>query len=196
MRWIIRLALVVVLLCAGAYLLRRQAAEVFLARQLGVPVSLERLDIGPGGVLVQGLSIGVPRAGQLERSLDLASLRIDYSLQGLRQDPPVWKRFELEGLRVGVEVYDQETSNWSLMAEPPALGDLPYRIKEFALRDVRISIVNGWGKAERLDFSPDQDIELKDIGGGKRLPIEKLLAPFFRGYNEAADQLARSQQAE
>ncbi len=206
MRWVLRVLgggiLLAVVLCLGLYLFRVPAAKYVLSNQLGVSVTLDRLDLGLQGIDVENLIIGTPRAGQLDQSLKLGRLHVAYSLSDLRQDPPVIQEVAVTGVRFGVERYDPKTSNWSLMMPPskaggePKIAPLGVRIKRLIVKDTQVSLVNLEGRGERLDFGPDTDLELLDFGAGNRFPVEKIVAAFARGYNKAAYQLASSRPAE
>lgn len=163
----------------------RRAIEYGGREALGVPTSLERVDISflGGKIALANLRIANPPGFREERFLSLSSGRIVVSLGSLLQDTVVVPAVRLSGIRIDLEQDGGKNNVQPLLARTRAAGGRgavtpagedgsggsgrKFVIERFTIEDVEVSARLGLlGESSRVRLVLPK-IELRDLGRGQ-----------------------------
>ena len=203
------LAGLIAILAIAALLAWNSKASVaagMLHRHLGVPVTIQSLDLTRHSGTISNLSIGNPPRYRSPTSFTARSIDITTTLEQLRANPLVIDEIVMDDLFINVENQQNGDTNWNEIlahgSKKKTATDRHYLIKTLIMRNLNVQVTQAGGQVKqypalaRMEFHnisdqtgfPVSEIEkaifnqmMQDLY--KKLDLEKMIKPLIPGGN-------------
>lgn len=156
-------------------------AAHWLARELGVPVSIEKLSINSKQASIQKLLIGNHPQAKTDTALSTDLIEIDSTPSQIFGKELIIDRIELYDLFVGIEFYDRQgETNWSRILsrqEKKKKKEKNYLIRELILNNLTVAVTDINGRTKTY---PVLDrVRLTNISDETGFPIDQIEKAIF-----------------
>lgn len=158
-------------------------AAHWLAKELGVPVSIEKVVIGTKQASVKKLHIGNHPQAKTDTAFSTDFIEVDSRLSQIFGDPLVINRIAITNPFVGIEFYDTNgETNWSRILayqkkDKKKKKEKNYLIKELILTNLKVSVTDINGKTKT--FPVLASLKLTNISNETGFPIEEIEKAIF-----------------
>ena len=168
---------------ALAWVYRADVAAQLLARELGVPVTIDALSIHPQGSEISQVWIGNPPHSRTPTAFSAKQIAIQTTFPQLVADPLLIDEIVVSDILIGVEYYDSKKrqNNWQvILGEPeasPVKSSRDYLIRTLRLERMEIQIVqaNGSKKTYTLPM-----MEFHNISAETGFPVGEIEKAIFK----------------
>lgn len=182
-KWLLLLALVVVILIVGAALCwvnRASVAARHLQKQLKVPVQIASLDFETGKATASNLWIGNPRRSKTQTAFSAQYIEIGATLKELRGNPLTIDEIALEEILVEIEMYGGKESNWSYILshrKKKASQSRDYLIRKLVIRNLTVQVTQADGSSKTYPMI--DEMTFYNISSETGFPVDEIEKAIF-----------------
>lgn len=153
----------------------------WLAKELKVPVSIEKVSINTKQAQILKLHIGNHPQAKTNTALSTDLIRIDSTPSQVFGDPLIIDRIELENIFVGIEFYNKQgETNWSKILsrqKKKKEKEKNYLIRELILNHLSVSVTDINGKTKTYPVL--DHLRLTNISNETGFPIDQIEKAIF-----------------
>ncbi len=178
---------VLILLASTAHFVwtyRSYLTELFLSRQLGVPITIGKIEVNSKAIQITNLIIYNPPKALRPIALRVESIQVNNPLTSYLKDPILIREVVLKNLFIDIELYDPkgEKSNWHTIFQQSSEDQKKTRsflsikrsaiVRDLLLENIHIHLIQNSDAQE--DFSPIKKLEFKNIDTKKGVPTKEI----------------------
>lgn len=174
--------LILILACAAVgYTLWQRRASVaasFMHRHLGVPVTLQALNINANGATLTNLQVSNPSGFQSPFAFQAEDIIITTTLAEIRANPLTIDEIDITDIMVNVESKRNGETNWHrILAHKDKSGQNQrhYLIKTLILRNLNVQLTKPDGSTQNFPLGEMQFHNISDETGFPVSEIEKAI---------------------
>jgi hypothetical protein len=159
---------------------RAALAAGYLHRRLGVPVTIESLDLTRQSATIGRLAIGNPSRFLSPASFTARSIDITSTLDQLRSNPLLIDEIVMDDLFVNVENQKNGDTNWTQILAHHADRSKPdrhYLIKTLILRNLNVQVTQANG--ETKSYPAIAKMEFHNISDETGFPVDEIEKAIF-----------------
>lgn len=165
-------------------------ATYVLKKHLGVPVSLQSLELTRRGATLSNVIVRNPRGYKSSSAFEAQVIEIDTTWKQIRSNPLTIDRIEMNNLLITIEESGSGKTNWNQIlgnSPPKSSGSRHWLIKYLVLNNLTVQVVQSDGRVKQ--YPTLQRMEFHNLSDKTGFPVAAIEKAIF---NEVMKNILRN----